>query len=207
MAALRNEVACFRALVDDPRTDVNYHDLGQSSIFYICCCQGLLEMVEVLMTRGDLDVNLQGTNGATPLFMAGQEGHHAVVRRLLENPTVDPAIPMVDGQSVVSVMLELNRVIELQLLFALADDFPLAFPINVKKGLELNLQTEYELLLRSLDQETLSPRELGVRKGSTEAVALYDRFTENRRETKWQCWNDLGLQGKRLTRWARPFLF
>ena len=45
--------------------------------------------MELLLTRADIDVNLTGPLGRTPLAIAAQFGNEVVVQKLLAHPAVE----------------------------------------------------------------------------------------------------------------------
>jgi ankyrin repeat protein len=77
-------LAC--ALVDLDSLDPNIcDDQGWTALSY-AACKGDLRMLELLLTRTDLDLNV---SRASPIYLAAERGHLEVVRRLVSLEAVD----------------------------------------------------------------------------------------------------------------------
>ena len=60
---------------------------------------GHLDIVDSLLKKKGIDVNLQNVNGYTALMLATQRGHLDVVNRLLEENVIDVNIQDNDGNT------------------------------------------------------------------------------------------------------------
>jgi len=188
----QNDLEILELLLADPRIDVNYCKEGTSPL-YSAAAAGLPEVVERLLRVPGIDVNLADENGATPFFMACQCGRSAVARLLLLDPRIDPNRAMHDQQTPLSVLLEMNEVLTMKLLLALADDLRTETLIDVEQGHRMGLPADYLSVLKVLGKPFVLPRELGEAKGNVETVALFDEFVQDRRSTRSRLWFELDL--------------
>lgn len=62
--------------------NVNSQIRGYTAIHY-AAENGSVKVLKKLLTKKEIDVNMQGSGGGTPLFMACQNGHEEIVRCLL----------------------------------------------------------------------------------------------------------------------------
>jgi ankyrin repeat protein len=76
-------------------------DRGQTALS-LAAEKGHSEIVEMLLTRHDVDVNTQDLDGQTPLGWAVFNGHATVVADLLLNPEVRLDIRDVEGRTPLS---------------------------------------------------------------------------------------------------------
>ncbi len=71
--------------------NVNYCDLEENrSLLYRACGHGQVEVVKRLLREPGIDVNKQTTIPGSPLYIAAQQNHMAVIDLLLADPRVDP---------------------------------------------------------------------------------------------------------------------
>lgn len=56
--------------------------------FYIACENGHKRVVELLLTRPDIDIN-KGDSCYSPIFIACEKGHDQIVDLLFENPKIN----------------------------------------------------------------------------------------------------------------------
>jgi ankyrin repeat protein len=54
----------------------------------LACGRGHVEIVELILSHSNVDINTQNKNGATALILASQNGHDAVVKLLLSHSDV-----------------------------------------------------------------------------------------------------------------------
>lgn len=94
-AAITKNLRLFQVLVSNPGIDINAVNKKQMSVLHICCQQGQIDFVRLILFRNDLDVNIKTNDGMTPLHFACREGHEDVVKALTNvkgielNPTTN----------------------------------------------------------------------------------------------------------------------
>jgi len=77
-----NELA---TLGDDPNT---FNEFGEAPLCVAAYkAQGMV--VEELLQRENIQVNIKGKHGRTPLYLAAEEGHVYIVKCLLQHPDID----------------------------------------------------------------------------------------------------------------------
>merc|ERR1719233_2727257 len=77
-----NELA---TLGDDPNT---FNEFGEAPLCVAAYkAQGMV--VEELLQRENIKVNIKGKHGRTPLYLAAEEGHVYIVKCLLQHPDID----------------------------------------------------------------------------------------------------------------------
>lgn len=93
-AATKGDLDTVKRLLRSRRLNVNWADSEFSRTpFYRACGHGRTSVVEYLLHHHpEMDVNLQNSEGATPLNIASQQGHPEVVKLLLEDPRVNPML-------------------------------------------------------------------------------------------------------------------
>lgn len=90
--AKRNRVPLLEALLEHDHIDVNYQ--GQPGgiempPLHTAIDNDCIEVVEYLLSREDVDVNLWDRSGDTPLHVAGQIDNFEAAKLLLAHPAVD----------------------------------------------------------------------------------------------------------------------
>ena len=75
-------------------------------------------MVEILLTRHDIDPNMQDVDGQTPLGWAAFNGHALVVASLLDRPEVRLDIRDIDGRTPLSWAITNRQELVLGLLLS-----------------------------------------------------------------------------------------
>jgi len=76
-------------LRQNPDLDINQAaDQFGSTLLHLASERGSVELVKLLLTHPDIDVNRKDVTGATPFFWACFMGNHEVVRRLIEDSRV-----------------------------------------------------------------------------------------------------------------------
>ena len=93
-AARLGQAAVIRLLLQDPRTDVNaYWDQNgpdtSNMALGLACGRGYENIVNLLLEKKDIQVNLQNWNQQTALILAAEEGYDDIVRSLLERHELD----------------------------------------------------------------------------------------------------------------------
>jgi ankyrin repeat protein len=100
-------IACYWNLIEvlekffltDPEYDLNRNlNNNEYTPLSIAAYRGHEEVIELLLKREKVDVNLKGGNNQTPLLCAAQRGHEAIVQLLLEKGA-DPAAADEDGST------------------------------------------------------------------------------------------------------------
>jgi len=81
--------AVAKALLGDPRVEVNKLNIFGCTPFFISCQEGSTDIVEMLLADPRVDVTWPHKEGHEPFFMACQEGCQDVVRLLLADPRID----------------------------------------------------------------------------------------------------------------------
>ena len=71
----------------------------QGGEFRTACWKGHLKVVQVLLTREEIQINQADNDGATPLYMACQEGHSKVVQLLLTIKEIQINQALNDGRT------------------------------------------------------------------------------------------------------------
>ncbi|CAH1782096.1 unnamed protein product [Owenia fusiformis] len=80
----------------DKGTKIGTHNVTGSTILHKCCIEDNISALEILLTRGDVDVNMTDEDMWTPLHVASACDHHEIAQLLLNNGA-DPALMDVDG--------------------------------------------------------------------------------------------------------------
>lgn len=82
-AIFNDHVAVARVLVEDPRVNINHLDTGGETPFYCAAtAKGSPEMVEMLLTVDEIDVDSPSVKGRTPLAEASRNGRYVLIERL-----------------------------------------------------------------------------------------------------------------------------
>ncbi|KAK4170814.1 ankyrin repeat-containing domain protein [Triangularia setosa] len=94
-AALNQRVGATRKLIQRKETDVNALNIDGRSVLTIASEKGYTEIVELLLTRDDLDINIKDSithqdHSCNALGWAAWNGHKEVVRLLLTRPDLEP---------------------------------------------------------------------------------------------------------------------
>ena len=76
----------FESLINENLDVLNHQseEFGSASLLYACAVLALPQAVKMLLDK-QADINIQNVEGATPLYMACQEGHKDIVKMLLDN--------------------------------------------------------------------------------------------------------------------------
>lgn len=84
-AVSMGHIAVVRTILDESHTvEVSAKDDRRKTALIIAAREGYEAIVELLLTRSDLDINAKDEWGDTALIVAAEEGHEAVVRLLLD---------------------------------------------------------------------------------------------------------------------------
>lgn len=86
-----NQIYTVQHFLGLASTNVNLKNKAGSTPLLAAVEKGLYRVVELLLTRKDIDVNLPNADGVTPLFIAAKKGYHEIVKLLLkiDNINVD----------------------------------------------------------------------------------------------------------------------
>jgi len=76
-----------KELIAKAETDVNSYYSGISPLL-LCCASGEREILQSLLQRPDLLLDLKNQHGETALDAASSQGHYEIAKRLLEDPRV-----------------------------------------------------------------------------------------------------------------------
>ncbi|XP_067677279.1 putative ankyrin repeat protein RF_0381 [Haliotis asinina] len=58
-------------------------DIGGNNLLHLACAKGNIEVVRFVLSQALIDINSRGHNGKTPLMLAVEEGHRALVELLV----------------------------------------------------------------------------------------------------------------------------
>ena len=92
-SCLKGDVRRFRRLLRFGSVDVNMA-VECGTFLTIAAFSGYMAITRELLSMPAVDVNRAQWKGATPLFMAAQQGHEDLVRLLLTAPGIDPNLGM-----------------------------------------------------------------------------------------------------------------
>lgn len=88
-AAWADRGAAAKALCRDSRVDLHCCDRSGMNVLQVSVLEGHTEFLKSILERDDLDVNVRGRWGETPLILATRKGHTTVVALLLDSGKVD----------------------------------------------------------------------------------------------------------------------
>lgn len=74
------------ALIEMESLDPNVRDEQDWTVMSYAACKGDIRIVEILLTRQDLDLNI---SSAPPIYLAAERGHYEIVRCLISFESVD----------------------------------------------------------------------------------------------------------------------
>ena len=95
--------AAARALCRDSRVNLCSRDESGMNALQIAVLEAHTDFLESLLERNDLDVNIHGRWGETPLILAVRKGHTAVVRLLLNSGRADPSLSDAEGLTAMDI--------------------------------------------------------------------------------------------------------
>lgn len=75
---------------------------------YLASLFGYDDIISLLLTHPDIDINQQSFDGYSPLFMAISEEYFDTVDYLLSNPKIDMTLPNHDGISFILTFIYLH---------------------------------------------------------------------------------------------------
>lgn len=102
---------------------------------------------------------------------------------------------MIDGQSAVSLSVEIDAVDILALLIAMGgNDLETRHPINVEASVAMDLPADWKDLLRSFGKPEVLPREIAEAKGHLSSLALLNIYETAPNETRYVLWRRLEVQ-------------
>jgi ankyrin repeat protein len=84
VAAERNMPDVVRLFCSDVRVDVNYRIKGGSAVLHHACSAGFEQVVDILLQRSEIQVDVMDVSCATPLLRACQHNHISIATALLE---------------------------------------------------------------------------------------------------------------------------
>ena len=87
-ACIEGNIRTLRRFLRHGETDINMSD-EQATLLGHAAYRGSADIVEVLLQRPEINVNLAIQSGAPPLYLAATQGHAAVVRLLLGAPGIN----------------------------------------------------------------------------------------------------------------------
>eukprot|EP01032_Pedospumella_encystans_P016873 gene16873-19232_t len=100
LATNNKHVAVIEALLAHPKIDVNAQDNnGYSALIGACDDVDSHEIIPLLLSRQDINVNLRLESGCTALLMMCARGHANAVELLLAVPSIDVNLPNSTGYS------------------------------------------------------------------------------------------------------------
>ena len=76
------DYSTFRLLIQDPRIDINKTDKTGYAAIHLVAKDGHLRMLDMLLTRGEIKINLKTTSGKTATDLARENEHFDIVERL-----------------------------------------------------------------------------------------------------------------------------
>lgn len=102
-AAWADSGAAAKALCRDSRVDLRCCDTSGMNALQVSVLEGHTEFLKSILERDDLDVNVRGRWGETPLILATRKGHTAVVALLLDSGKVDLSLKDMGGLTAMDV--------------------------------------------------------------------------------------------------------
>ena len=156
----RGNVVKLRDMLRFGTVDINMAIDGGTLLCY-ASYNGNAAVVNELLSKPGIDVNLATQDGVTPLFLAAQQGHASVVRLLLKARGIDVNLVEQFGSSPLCIAVQSGReeIVELllatpnikinihsddggtPLVLAIQQGFPRIVELLVKHGADINLVT------------------------------------------------------------------
>ena len=162
-------------LKDNPTWDVNEaFSGGWTALHNSCYYKGSCEVVSVLLSHPDINVNKKDTRGRTPFGVAHMHGGKEVMKVLLEDSRVDINTPDRDGCST----------------------FWWASYHGEMRAIKLMIASEKDIDLDAegvLDHKTYTPVKIAKWNKHAEVVSLLSRFSENQSQVRFEVCRELGL--------------
>ena len=90
-SCLRGDARTLASLLRFGKANINVMTPG-GTLLYMAAEKNYRAVVNILLSRPGINVNLANSIGATPLFAAAQYGHLEVARMLLQQPKINPSI-------------------------------------------------------------------------------------------------------------------
>ena len=124
VACERGHVEIVGHLLRHPRVNRNVMMTGGFNVFYVACSHGNLEVAKSLLAANreapckGTDPNWGKDDGATPIFIASQEGHTEVVAWLLAQPEINVMNATRQDATALYVACEKGRVDVVSMLLA-----------------------------------------------------------------------------------------
>jgi hypothetical protein len=91
---------CFKGLellIADPRSNVDELGVHDKALLWWLCQHENEELVDQLLKVSSASINVQDQDGWALLHVAAMQRHQGLVRRLLQEPNIDPSIVNDDG--------------------------------------------------------------------------------------------------------------
>ena len=123
------DISTIETLVQDPDIDVNALINGANVLHY-ASANGYERVVELLLARPDIQVNIQSEDGYTPLIHSLLENKHSIVQLLLAHPGID--VNLRDNEGETALHVAINTIKDFN-YFSVS--LLLAFP-----GIDVNIQ-------------------------------------------------------------------
>ena len=203
-ACLLKQKAVILLLLQDPRVDINQpNSFGVTPL--AVCANGPVEVLRTILNDPRVRAKSKDSIGTTPLLNACAKGHPSSVAVLARDPRIDPNEVMVDGQSAMSLLLEIGNSRGLEELISHCSHLDVDHPVNVDASCRLDLPETWRELLRSQDKPLVTPREIGLAAGFQNTVTLLDEFTRDPLATRYKCWQAIGAQGAQPCRFSKFF--
>lgn len=86
VAIKNNHIETVKVLICDPRTDVNCKNYDGNSPLLLAAQCGFTQMVNILLTRHDIDLAIVNNAGSDAMMLAAYNGHLDVIKALLSTP-------------------------------------------------------------------------------------------------------------------------